>query len=440
MRFRTQLFVWGVLFVGGFLWIFTPPAEAAVKILARGTVQQLQGQRALSALLRWQAYPGAVRYEVRLLRGAPNDWMTAIGSMNHIYATGVTVPIGANEPPEDLYYSVCPLDYNGQPLSEATAPQRVLDGEINPSAPVLTTEFDKMDYAMLYPVYSWVPLAGAKHHEVEIYRRDAGRDVYLRTLHAGEYDVYDDMAYRTPGRYKFRVRGVTESGAPVSDWSEPGLFEVTEEALIAAFGDSITHGGGAISVPPSYLLYNWESYCDVPVKNLGHSGDTTADMLARFDRDVLPFSPRILIIMGGVNDYRTGVFGAASVRNLTALRDRCKAHGITPIFLTATPIRPALMSTRAHIDAPPPDWRAHMDYINHWVMQQEYCVDVSTVLSDANGELEEQYTTDGLHPDAAGKKYIGQRVQEYLRTRFAWASSEAARRLKDAESTARRAR
>ena len=168
----------------------------------------------------------------------------------------------------------------------------------------------------------------------------------------------------------------------------------------------------------------------MPVKNLGHSGDTTADMLARFDRDVLPFAPRVLIIMGGVNDYRSGVYGAQTVRNLAALGEKCRAHGITPIFLTVTPIRPAWMTKRMTIMTPPSDWMDHRDYINDWVRQQEFSVDVSSTLADANGELEAAYTTDGLHPDYMGKKHIGQTVDSYLRKNFAYAVGAAERRLR----------
>ena len=233
-----------------------------------------------------------------------------------------------------------------------------------------------------------------------------------------------------PGHYVYRVRGVTTAGTPISDWSAGGTFDVVPHTPIAAIGDSITHGGGAITLPPSYTLYDWETYCTVPVKNLGHSGDTTADMLARFDRDVLPFAPRVLIIMGGVNDYRSGVYGAQTVRNLAALGEKCRAHGITPIFLTVTPIRPAWMTKRMTIMTPPSDWMDHRDYINDWVRQQEFSVDVSSMLADANGELEAAYTTDGLHPDYMGKKHIGQTVDSYLRKNFAYAVGAAERRLR----------
>ena len=446
--------------VGALLAVFVMlaalPAAAAVKQVDRGTAQmgaasrqeakasghgKQEPVRASSVMLAWKAYPGAVCYAVRILRGAPGEAMTAVAAMDRIYTTGVHLPLSGYGAPEGLFWSVQPLDYYGTPLAKPSEPQAMPWTEHDPAAPVLTAEFGAMAYAPLYPVYSWIPLAGQMHHEVEVYRRDGTRDTLLHTLRGDAYDVYEDTAFRTPGHYVYRVRGITAGGTPISDWSKDGTFDVVDRTPIAAIGDSITHGGGAITVPPSYLLYDWETYCTVPVKNLGRSGDTTADILARFEHDVLPFAPRVLIIMGGVNDYRSGVYGAESVRRLAALRDKCRAHGITPIFLTATPIRPALMAERMDIMTPPADWWAHRDYINNWVMQQEYSIDVSTVLSDINGELEAAYTTDGLHPDLTGKKYIGQTVDAYLRTHFAYAVSEAEHRVqmvKDGAKTPRR--
>ena len=350
-------------------------------------------------------------------------------TMDRVYTTGLHLPLAGYGTADHLYWSVRPLDYDGAPLTAWSVPRPVRGEKADPTAPVLTTEYADMAYAPLYPVYSWIPLAGQTVHEVEVYRREGTYDRYIHTLRAGEYDVYDDEPFTVPGTYVYHVRAVTAAGKPLSNWSNYGTFTVADRTPIAALGDSITHGGGAITVPPSYRLYDWETYCTVPIKNLGHSGDTTAELLARFERDVLPFSPRVLLIMGGVNDYRSGIFGAESVRNLAALRDKCRTYGITPIFLTVTPIRPAMMTARMTITTPPADWWAHRDYINHWVVQQEYSLDVSTVLSDENGELEAGYTTDGLHPDLAGKKYIGERVDAYLRTHFAYASGEAAKRV-----------
>ena len=411
-------------------------ASAAGKSVERGAEQsgvRTPPAAALpsSVLLRWEPYNGAVRYEVRILVRTAEGRMVEQQKLSRVYTTGVHIPLTGLLPQDDLYWTVQPLGYDGTPIAAASEPQPVREALADPPAPVLTAEYDKMAYAPLYPVYSWIPLSGQTHHEVEVYRRAAdGRDVFLHTLQAGEQDVYDDAPFTVPGHYVYRVRGVTTAGTPISDWSAGGTFDVVPHTPIAAIGDSITHGGGAITLPPSYTLYDWETYCTVPVKNLGHSGDTTADMLARFDRDVLPFAPRVLIIMGGVNDYRSGVYGAQTVRNLAALGEKCRAHGITPIFLTVTPIRPAWMTKRMTIMTPPSDWMDHRDYINDWVRQQEFSVDVSSMLADANGELEAAYTTDGLHPDYMGKKHIGQTVDSYLRKNFAYAVGAAERRLR----------
>ena len=411
-------------------------ASAAGKSVERGAEQsgvRTPPAAALpsSVLLRWAPYNGAVRYEVRILVRTAEGRMVEQQKLSRVYTTGVHIPLTGLLPQDDLYWTVQPLGYDGTPIAAASEPQPVREALADPPAPVLTAEYDKMAYAPLYPVYSWIPLSGQTHHEVEVYRRAAdGRDVFLHTLQAGEQDVYDDAPFTVPGHYVYRVRGVTTAGTPISDWSAGGTFDVVPHTPIAAIGDSITHGGGAITLPPSYTLYDWETYCTVPVKNLGHSGDTTADMLARFDRDVLPFAPRVLIIMGGVNDYRSGVYGAQTVRNLAALGEKCRAHGITPIFLTVTPIRPAWMTKRMTIMTPPSDWMDHRDYINDWVRQQEFSVDVSSMLADANGELEAAYTTDGLHPDYMGKKHIGQTVDSYLRKNFAYAVGAAERRLR----------
>ena len=364
-----------------FLIVSMTQASAAGKSVERGA--ERSGVRTppaaalpSSVLLRWEPYNGAVRYEVRILVRTAEGRMVEQQKLSRVYTTGVHIPFTGLLPQDDLYWTVQPLGYDGTPIAAASAPQPVRKALADPPAPVLTAEYDKMAYAPLYPVYSWIPLSGQTHHEVEVYRRAAdGRDVFLHTLQAGEQDVYDDAAFTVPGHYVYRVRGVTTAGTPISDWSAGGTFDVILHTPIAAFGDSITHGGGAITLPPSYTLYDWETYCTVPVKNLGHSGDTTADMLARFDRDVLPFAPRVLIIMGGVNDYRSGVYGAQTVRNLAALGEKCRAHGITPIFLTVTPIRPVWMTNRMTIMTPHAcgrEWRARGSVHDGWTAPRLY--------------------------------------------------------------------
>lgn len=393
-----------------------PTAQAATT-RAQAPVHAIQSVR-----LTWPLVSGAVQYEVVVKRTADAQAADVVWQQKQIFTNGVEVKLAQyGSAASEFFWQVRPLDYSGKPIGGFSdlQPVTAAGNTLNPTAPLPTTQFEQMDYMPLYPVYSWVPTAGAKQHVVQVWREKNFQDVLIRTLPAEEYDIYEDGGYTVPGRYFWRVRAVAADGTPLSGWSQKVHFRVENKAPIAALGDSITHGGGVMSVPPGYTLYDWETYSPVPVKNLGYSGNTTADMLERFERDVLPFQPRVLVVMGGVNDYRGGTLGWTTVENLAGIRDKCNVYGIIPVFMTVTPINPALFS-RAGIETPPTDWQVHQQYINAWVMSQQYAVDVSTMLTDGAGCLRRDYTTDGLHPDYFGKKYIGETIGHYLAQHFPW--------------------
>ena len=51
-------------------------------------------------------------------------------------------------------------------------------------------------------------------------------------------------------------------------------------------------------------------------------------------------------------------------------------------------------------------------------MAQPYAVDVAAPLTDEDGELKDDLTSDGLHPDAEAKRIIGEAIGKYLRETF----------------------
>ena len=205
-------------------------------------------------------------------------------------------------------------------------------------------------------MYSWIPVNGANHYAIELIKDDKIIRRYFTDSNPSDdnFDLYDKTPVLDEGEYFWRVRAFTDDNQPLTDWSEKdesNSFEVKHQIRFCALGDSITHGGGSISVPPS------------PVKNLGRSGDTTAELLARFDNDVLPFRPEVLFIMAGVNDYRASIFGWESVENLSLLKEKCEQSGIKPVFLTPTPLNPAQIQRVNFIEQPPADWQEHQKFI-----------------------------------------------------------------------------
>ena len=283
-------------------------------------------------------------------------------------------------------------------------------------APTLTAEFDQMAFMQLYPTYSWEPLANTEFYEVRVVRTST--NTIVRELFNDEAlnRVTDWAPLTEAGEYYWQVRVVNKNKKPLSDWSEEKYFKVETPVKYAALGDSITHGGAAY-IPAGQLSCQWETYSDVPIKNLGRSGDTTQMMIDRFDNDVLPFKPQVLVIMGGVNDIRSGADSDAVIKNLKTLQEKCLTNGITPVFCTLTSMNPEKMKLRK-IPLTDGDWREQREKINFWIRRTPYFIEVAENLTDEFGYLRAELTPDGLHPALRGKKIMGETIAAYLKKNF----------------------
>ena len=365
--------------------------------------EMLQDTQNSETILRlsWAMVPNAVKYKVTF---NDEEYITCIN--------GIEVKVNSVE----QTFKITALDLYNNVIRDDIS---VLETEVNPFMMRTTTEFDKMDYAPLYPVYSWVPKYNADYYLIQLLKDgEIVRSYQTREKDEDEiYDFYDYQPIDEAGEYYWRVKAMSKYGFALSEWSEQteaNSFTVTAPTKYAAFGDSITHGGGAISVPPSVAMYNWETYCSIPIKNLAKSGDTTEQLINRFDNDVLSFAPKILIIMAGVNDFRANTIGWETICNYKILAEKCKDNGIIPVFITPTPINPDLIKKAKLIERPPSDWQTHYDYACEWIRKQEYFIDITADFEDEEGNLRADLTTDGLHPDMEGKKIIGQAVQEWF--------------------------
>lgn len=371
-----------------------------------------------SVRISWEPVPGAVSYQLAIMKNNENLPENIISVKKKIFSTGYELDTSVMYAARNYYWKVCPLNYKGEIMGSYSELKPLVQGDINPAAPKPNTQFTKMSYSPLYPVFSWIPHQGCKSYDIQVFREDAQNKVYklVREIESPGEMFYEYAGYTWPGKYYWQVRGRDASGKVNSEWSEPSFFTVETPVKVAALGDSITHGGGAVCTPPSMTLYNWETYCDVPVKNLGRSGDTVQTMLDRFNTDVLSFEPKILVVMGGVNNFREGDTAWNIEVALEEINNKCSRAGIIPVFATATPVNPVLM--KSTIATPAANWQQEQQLLNDWIMQQPYHVDVVQELTDENGFLKAEMTTDGLHPDMQGKKIIGEKISEYLLKRF----------------------
>jgi lysophospholipase L1-like esterase len=145
--------------------------------------------------------------------------------------------------------------------------------------------------------------------------------------------------------------------------------------------------------------------------NRGIGGQTTIQMLARFRQDVVPLSPKIVVILAGTNDIAAGISATQIEENLATMGELAKAHGIKSVFASILPVSdyhkdadPAYQMT---INRPP----ATIQAINRWI--QSYCLsqgvpymDYYTAMVDPSGHMQADLSDDGLHPNAKGYRVM----------------------------------
>jgi lysophospholipase L1-like esterase len=95
-----------------------------------------------------------------------------------------------------------------------------------------------------------------------------------------------------------------------------GTVQATNAYDIIAIGDSITAGAYEYDYAPIYIL---RDLCNATVLNKGVGGQTTVDMLARYDTDITANTPKYVVIMAGFNDL-----GTAGLDNYTGITARLR--------------------------------------------------------------------------------------------------------------------
>ena len=384
----------------------------------------------LMPFLVWHAVPNAVCYEVELLAGKPTqEGGTTPDKANHlestqlIFTNGWQADLKKYAHRKFIYWRVRALDIHHNPIGEFSKAEEL---HINPDLPqpdhpLLNTVDQMPNFQMpVYPVYQWIPLNKATRYEVELMIHPPAEEngtepeddaVWRKTVDATSA-CYDEYPRPYAGDYYWRVRAVDAQGKTIGSWSDTAHFtmpQLPERVPVAVLGDSITHGGGAVSNSPAALEYSYTTYFDFPCLNLGRSGDTSKTSMERFDQDVLPVHPINLLILTGTNSLRASDISPESVVNdLKIIRDKCLANDIRPIFMTLMPVNPP--NIKFAFQAPTdPKWETKLKIINGWIRQQDYYIDLEPYFYDPTHKImDNKFSVDGLHPDVYGKMLMGE--------------------------------
>ena len=131
--------------------------------------------------------------------------------------------------------------------------------------------------------------------------------------------------------------------AQLNDW--PGLARYRDDNAklpppaagqnrVVFFGDSITDAWGR-------LPDTGEFFPGKPYVNRGISGQTTPQMLIRFQQDVVQLKPAVVVILAGTNDIagNTGPSTPQMIEdNYTSMAEIARASGIRVVFASITPV------------------------------------------------------------------------------------------------------
>jgi lysophospholipase L1-like esterase len=173
------------------------------------------------------------------------------------------------------------------------------------------------------------------------------------------------------------------------------LAPLGADAVLLAFGDSLTFGTGANENEsyPSQL----EKLAGRRVVREGVPGEVSATGLARLPAALDEHRPRLLLLCHGGNDFLRRLPKAEAAANVRAMIQLARSRGVD-VVLIGTPEFGFLLS--------PPDFYAEI--AKEFRVPYEGGV-LSTILRDSN------LKSDQIHPNAAGYRLMAQRVYELLK-------------------------
>jgi acyl-CoA thioesterase I len=173
------------------------------------------------------------------------------------------------------------------------------------------------------------------------------------------------------------------------------LEPLPREAVVLAFGDSLTYGTGAAEAQsyPAQL----ERLIGRRVVRAGVPGEVTAQALERLPGALDEYAPRLLLLCIGGNDFLRRLPSAQAERNVRAMIELARRRGVD-VLLIGTP-EPGLLPS------PPAFYAALAKELR---VPYEGGV-ITEVLRDA------RLKSDPIHPNAAGYRVIAERVAAALK-------------------------
>lgn len=199
-----------------------------------------------------------------------------------------------------------------------------------------------------------------------------------------------------------QAKQVQQMQAKLDDWAQLDRYRTANASLqapapgvkrVVFYGDSITDAWNRVT----------DFFPGKPYLDRGISGQTTPQMLVRFQQDVVHLHPAVVVILAGTNDIagNTGPSTPEMIEdNFKSMTAIAKANGIKVVLASITP-------AAAYPWKPGVNPVDEIRVINQWL--KDFCsrdgdvyLDYYDSMADAEGGMKPGLSSDGVHPTAKG--------------------------------------
>lgn len=213
--------------------------------------------------------------------------------------------------------------------------------------------------------------------------------------------------------------GLVAQNPPKKDWAKYEKYSAANEVILQAIAADPDAAPKAVfmgnSITELWAKHRASFFADNGYVPRGISGQTTYQMLARFQRDVVDLHPEAVVILAGINDIaeNSGPISIDNiVGNIKSMCDIAWANGIQPILCSVLPCD--YLSWRK--DLTPAQDVVDLNTKILALAQSEGIayVDYYTALDNGQGGLGPEHSGDRCHPNEAGYQIMENIIQAFL--------------------------
>ncbi len=178
-----------------------------------------------------------------------------------------------------------------------------------------------------------------------------------------------------------------------------GGNSLSKDDIVIMLGNSITHRGDWSGLFPNNTFLNY-----------GKDGDQTNGMLSRLS-SALAQGPKVLCVMGGINDFIHGLSVSFAYNNLREIVLRCKAAGVI-VVVQSTLYTGAAYPNSDRINAKVTELNGLLSSLAN--AEGQRWLDLNSSMAE-NSSLKTQYLmSDNLHLNSDGYSVWADRLNDAL--------------------------